>query len=79
VILVCPGVREAKVWGEAAGARGEVVAAAVVAASDVTVTAIRDHCAARLSSWKVPRIVKLLERMPLDERGKLKRDELRKA
>lgn len=79
VILECPGVTEAKVWGEAAGARGEVVAAAVVAASGVTAATIREHCAARLSSWKVPRIVKLLDRMPLDERGKLKRDELRKA
>jgi acyl-CoA synthetase (AMP-forming)/AMP-acid ligase II len=79
VILECPGVREAKVWGEAAGARGEVVAAAVVAESGVTAATIREHCAARLSSWKVPRIVKLLEKMPLDERGKLRRSELRKA
>ncbi|MBI2212856.1 MAG: acyl--CoA ligase [Acidobacteria bacterium] len=79
VILEHPGVREAKVWGEAAGARGEVVAAAIVASPDVTVATIREHCAARLSSWKVPRIVKLLEKLPLDERGKLKRDELRRA
>lgn len=78
-ILDCPGVREAKVWGEPAGARGEVVAAAVVADGSVTISTIREHCTARLSSWKVPRIVKLLEKLPLDERGKLKREELRKA
>ena len=68
-----------KVYGEAAGARGEVVAPAVVAEEGVSGATIRAHCAARLSSWKVPRIVKLLDRMPLDDRGKLKRDELRKA
>jgi acyl-CoA synthetase (AMP-forming)/AMP-acid ligase II len=79
VILECPGVREAKVWGEAAGARGEVVAAAVVAEAGISGATIREHCAARLSSWKVPRIVKLLERLPLDERGKLRKDALRRA
>lgn len=79
VILECAGVREAKVYGEAAGARGEVVAAAVVAEEGVSGATIRAHCAARLSSWKVPRIVKLIEKMPLDGRGKLKKDELRKA
>ncbi|MCM2316284.1 MAG: acyl--CoA ligase [Thermoanaerobaculia bacterium] len=78
VILECPGVREAKVYGEAAGARGEVVAAAVVAEEGVSGATIRAHCAARLSSWKVPRIVKLLDKMPIDERGKLKREALRK-
>ncbi len=78
VILELAGVREVKAWGEAAGARGEVVAVAVVAEPGVTVAAIRAHCAGRLSSWKVPRIVKLIEKMPLDERGKLKKNELRK-
>ena len=78
VILECHGVREAKVYGEPAGARGEVVAVAIVADAGVTSAAIRAHCAARLSSWKVPRIVKLIDKMPLDERGKLRKSELRK-
>ena len=30
-------------------------------------------CAARLSAHKVPRIVKLIEQLPVDERGKIKR------
>ncbi|MGK2857665.1 MAG: AMP-binding enzyme, partial [Thermoanaerobaculia bacterium] len=77
-ILECPGVREVKVYGEAAGARGEVVAAAVVAEAEVSGATVRAHCAARLSSWKVPRIVKLIEKMPLDERGKLRKSELKK-
>lgn len=76
VILQIDGVREAKVYGEAAGARGEVVAAAIVATPNVTREQVREFCRARLSLHKVPRIVKLIERMPVDERGKIKRAEL---
>lgn len=73
VILQIEGVREAKVYGENAGARGEVVAAAVVASPDITRERIRDWCRLHLSSHKVPRIVKLLESIPVDERGKTRR------
>jgi long-chain acyl-CoA synthetase len=73
VILQIEGVREVKVYGAPAGARGEVVAAAVVAEPDVTREQIRDFCRQRLSSHKVPRIVKLIEQIPVDERGKVKR------
>jgi acyl-CoA synthetase (AMP-forming)/AMP-acid ligase II len=73
VILQIDGVREAKVYGEAAGARGEVVAAAVVGTPNVTRELVREFCRARLSPHKVPRIVKLIEELPVDERGKVKR------
>ncbi len=73
VIQQIEGVRQVKVYGEPAGARGEVVAAAVVAEPDVTREQIRDFCGQRLSSHKVPRIVKLIEQIPVDERGKVKR------
>lgn len=73
VILQIEGVREVKVYGESAGARGQVVAAAVVATPNVTRQQVRDFCRARLSLHKVPRIVKLIDEMPVDERGKIKR------
>jgi long-chain acyl-CoA synthetase len=73
VILQLDGVRQAKVYGEPAGARGEVVAAAVVANPDLTREQIREFCRARLSLHKVPRIIKLIESIPVDERGKVKR------
>jgi len=41
VILQIEGVREVKVYGEPAGSRGEVVAAAIVANGDVTRETIR--------------------------------------
>jgi acyl-CoA synthetase (AMP-forming)/AMP-acid ligase II len=73
VILQIAGVRDAKVYGEPAGARGHVVAAAVVADVSVTRDQVRAHCRARLSPHKVPRIVKLIEEIPVDDRGKVKR------
>jgi len=73
IILQMDGVRQAKVYGEPAGARGEVVAAAVVANPDITREQVREFCRARLSLHKVPRIVKLIESIPVDERGKVKR------
>jgi long-chain acyl-CoA synthetase len=73
VLLQIEGVREAKVYGEPAGARGEVVAAALVAPPSVTPAFVREFCRARLSLHKVPRIVKLIDEMPVDERGKIKR------
>ncbi|HEY6844538.1 MAG TPA: class I adenylate-forming enzyme family protein, partial [Thermoanaerobaculia bacterium] len=79
VILQIDGVRQVKVYGEPAGARGEVVAAAVVASPDVTRETIRNFCRERLSLYKVPRIVKLIERIPVDERGKIRRSALIEA
>jgi long-chain acyl-CoA synthetase len=73
IILQMDGVRQARVYGEPAGARGEVVAAAVVANPDVTREQVREFCRARLSPHKVPRIVKLIESIPVDERGKVRR------
>ena len=76
IILQIDGVRQVKVYGEPAGARGEVVAAAVVATPEVTREQVRAFCRERLSLHKVPRIVKLIERIPVDERGKIRRSAL---
>lgn len=73
IILQMPSVREAKVYGESAGARGDVVAAAVVGDPDLTRDDVRRFCRQHLSSWKVPRVVKILDQLPLDERGKIKK------
>lgn len=73
VILQIDGVREVKVYGEPAGARGEVVAAAIVGTPNITRDQVREFCRERLSLHKVPRIVKLIDEMPVDERGKIRR------
>jgi len=76
IILQIEGVRQVKVYGEPAGARGEVVAAAIVANPNVTREEVRAFCQERLSSHKVPRIVKLIDSMPVDDRGKVTRSAL---
>ena len=76
IILQIEGVRQVKVYGEPAGARGDVVAAAIVADPEVTREAVRAFCQERLSSHKVPRIVKLIDAMPVDDRGKITRSAL---
>jgi long-chain acyl-CoA synthetase len=73
VIGQIEGVRQVKVYGAPAGARGEVVAAAIVGTPEITREQVREFCRERLSLHKVPRIVKLIEAIPLDERGKVKR------
>ena len=76
VILQIPGVHEVQVYGEAAGARGEIVVAAVVGDAEVTREAIRARCREVLSAHKVPRVIKMLDALPRDERGKVKRSAL---
>ena len=76
VLIQIDGVQEAKAYGEPAGARGEVVAAAIVARPDVTRDQVREFCRARLSPHKVPRIIKLIESIPVDDRGKVRRSAL---
>ncbi|MFZ2490803.1 MAG: class I adenylate-forming enzyme family protein, partial [Thermoanaerobaculia bacterium] len=76
VIAQIEGVRQVKVFGQPAGARGEVVAAAIVGTPDVTREKVREFCRTRLSLHKVPRIVKLIDAIPVDERGKVRRSAL---
>jgi acyl-CoA synthetase (AMP-forming)/AMP-acid ligase II len=76
VLIQIDGVQQAKAYGEPAGARGEVVAAAIVARPDVTRDQVREFCRARLSPHKVPRIIKLIDAIPVDDRGKVRRSAL---
>jgi acyl-CoA synthetase (AMP-forming)/AMP-acid ligase II len=39
----------------------------------VTRDEVREFCRARLSAHKVPRIVKLIDAIPVDDRGKVRR------
>lgn len=76
VLLELEAIAEVKAYGEPAGARGEVVAAVVVARGEISREALRDHCRQRLSAYKVPRIIKFVEAIPLDSRGKVRRGAL---
>jgi long-chain acyl-CoA synthetase len=74
-ILQCAGVRDAVVFGRDSARRNQEVAACVVA-HGVSEAQLLAHCRARLSSWQVPRRIFLVDRMPVNERGKISRREL---
>jgi len=75
-ILDLQGVRDCRVYGAPGGARGELVIAAVVADPAVSRDDIRRICQQKLSAYKVPRVIRIVDAIPVDERGKVKKAEL---
>lgn len=70
------GVGEVVVFGVPGGARGEDVAACVV--GEVSEAQLKTFCAERLPAWQLPRHWFFLDTLPVNNRGKLSRTELRK-
>lgn len=77
VLLECPGVVEAVVFGAADAVRGESVVACV--AGDAGEEMLRRWAAERLPSWQVPRDWWAVESIPADARGKVSRVRLAEA
>ncbi|MBV9965556.1 MAG: acyl--CoA ligase [Alphaproteobacteria bacterium] len=79
LLLQYPGVAQAAVVGAAAGERGEAIVAFIVplpgAALDVE--ALREHCRALASSYKVPEHIEMRSALPVTETGKLFRRALK--
>lgn len=80
VLLEHPDVVEASVVGVFDPIRDEAVAAAIVPREmgHLTTEAIIEHCAARLSKFKVPTVVSFLPDLPKTSIGKVRKDALRK-
>jgi O-succinylbenzoic acid--CoA ligase len=79
VLESCPGVLEAAVLGRADEQWGEAVSAIVVTAAGATLDEriVREHCAARLAPFKVPKHVTFASApLPRTASGKLLRREL---
>ncbi|HJT80336.1 MAG TPA: class I adenylate-forming enzyme family protein [Chthoniobacterales bacterium] len=75
-LLTVPGVREAIVFGRNSSLRHQEVAACVVASSGLSENDLLKMCRQRLSGWQVPKRIFLLDRLPVNERGKISRREL---
>ncbi|HEY1798684.1 MAG TPA: class I adenylate-forming enzyme family protein [Stellaceae bacterium] len=73
LLLQVPGVGQAAVVGAAAGERGEAIVAFVVATEGARVDAeaLRAHCRAHASSYKVPDRIEICAALPTTETGKL--------
>ena len=79
LLLQHPAVAQAAVVGAAAGERGEAIVAFVVPApgAEIDGEALREHCRARASSYKVPDHVEIRAALPVTETGKLFRRALK--
>jgi acyl-CoA synthetase (AMP-forming)/AMP-acid ligase II len=69
-------VRDVRVIGGADARRGEQVAACIVAdrtAAPISVLSVRKFCSSRLAPHKIPRVVLVLDALPVTVRGKLDR------
>jgi long-chain acyl-CoA synthetase len=74
VIAELPGVRQVSVIGMPDAARGEMLVACVRRADPaLSAAAVRAHCTAHLSPYKVPRQIVFTEDLPVDARGKTDR------
>lgn len=72
-----PAVVEAAVFGVAHAVLGEQVAAAVVAGPGTTERDLRDFVRARLAEHQVPRRLVLVDELPRNASGKVRKTELR--
>jgi long-chain acyl-CoA synthetase len=77
VLRQMPGVADVRVLGATDAVRGEQIVACLVPGNGaITALAVRQFAAARLAPYKVPRAIVVLDRIPLNARGKTDRREL---
>lgn len=83
VLKQMPGVADARVLGAADPQRGEQVVACVAVEpqrqAEVTTLSVRRFCSSRLAAYKIPRLVVVLDAIPLTPRGKTDRRALDEA
>jgi long-chain acyl-CoA synthetase len=80
VLAACPGIAEAAVIGVPDERTGEIVCAYIVRRDpSLSAEAVREHCRATLTSYKVPRRVIFRDDLPKSPVGKVLRKDLREA
>jgi long-chain acyl-CoA synthetase len=76
VLRAMPGIVDVRVVAAPDAQRGQQIVACIVAdarASSITTLGVRRFCAERLASYKIPRAIVFVDRIPLTARGKTDR------
>jgi len=76
VLMTCPDICEAVVFGVERADGSDRIHALVVADRAINQTAIRTHCATQLAAWQIPREFHQVPEIPRTARGKINRREL---
>jgi long-chain acyl-CoA synthetase len=74
VLRTMPGIRDVRVMAAPDPQRGQQVAACIVATQrerPPSVVAVRRYCSARLTAFKIPRVIVVLDAIPATARGKV--------
>jgi long-chain acyl-CoA synthetase len=71
VLRTLPGVADVRVLAATDPSRGEQIAAVIAGGVGLTLAEVRTHCASRLASHKIPRVVTFVDRLPVTPRGKI--------
>lgn len=80
VLYECPGVMEAAVIGWPDERQGEIVKAVVVPRKDIRLNPdeIISFCKERLTAYKVPKIIEIVDSLPKNPTGKIQKKALKK-
>lgn len=74
VLLSCPGVKEAVVYGEINDFYGEIPVAKVVVSNNLSIDKIKDYCKKNLDDNKMPRKIIICKKLNKTYNGKIKRE-----
>ena len=79
VILGLEAVKDCAVMGHTDEDAGELVRAFIVPSGIITVEDIRNHCLKHLTSYKIPRIIDIVEELPHSSTGKIMYNKIEKS